>query len=109
MIVWCMVPEIWSARDRISCHYGLFFVLKNHMIYMYLCYIWYICILPNTLKIKSFPMIHHVYKFHMILAFVAISVRDHQKISFLTIAHFSILIDLFIPLILSENQMGNSK
>ena len=69
----------------------------------------YICILPNTLKIKSFPVIHHVYKFHMILAFVAISVRDHQKISFLTIAHFSILIDLFIPLILSENQMGNSK
>ena len=68
----------------------------------------YICILPNTLKIKSFPVNHHVYKFHMILAFVAISVRD-QKISFLTIAHFSILIDLFIPLILSENQMGNSK
>ena len=59
MIIWCMVPEIWSAKDWISCHFGLFFALlpplnnpenkkmagdiiilhkctknKNHMIYM---------------------------------------------------------------------------
>ena len=24
-IIWCMVPEIWSATYRIFCHYGLFF------------------------------------------------------------------------------------
>ena len=26
-IMWCMVPEIWSATDRIFCHYGPFFAL----------------------------------------------------------------------------------
>ena len=26
-IIWCMVPEIWSATDRIFCHYGPFFAL----------------------------------------------------------------------------------
>ena len=26
-IIWCMVPEIWSATDRIFCHSGLFFAL----------------------------------------------------------------------------------
>ena len=26
-IIWCMVPEIWSATDRIFCHFGLFFAL----------------------------------------------------------------------------------
>ena len=26
-IIWCMVPEIRSATDRIFCHYGLFFTL----------------------------------------------------------------------------------
>ena len=25
--MWCMVPEIWSATDRIFCHYGPFFAL----------------------------------------------------------------------------------
>ena len=24
---WCMVPQIWSATDRIFCHFGLFFAL----------------------------------------------------------------------------------
>ena len=26
-IIWCMVPEIWSAADIIFCHSGLFFAL----------------------------------------------------------------------------------
>ena len=26
-IIWCMVPEIWSAKDRIFCHSGPFFTL----------------------------------------------------------------------------------
>ena len=26
-VIWCMVPEIWSARDRIFCHSGMLFVL----------------------------------------------------------------------------------
>ena len=25
IIIWCMIPEIWSATDRIFCHFGLFF------------------------------------------------------------------------------------
>ena len=28
-IIWCMVPEIWSATDRIFCHFGPFFALYN--------------------------------------------------------------------------------
>ena len=24
-VTWCMVPEIWNATDRISCHFGPFF------------------------------------------------------------------------------------
>ena len=27
MIIWCMIPEIWSTRGRIFCHFGLFFAL----------------------------------------------------------------------------------
>ena len=27
MIIWCLVPEIWSTTDRIYCHFGLFFAL----------------------------------------------------------------------------------
>ena len=26
-IIWCMVPEIWSAKDRIFSHFGLIFAL----------------------------------------------------------------------------------
>ena len=26
-VVWCMVPQIWSAMDRIFCHFGPFFAL----------------------------------------------------------------------------------
>ena len=26
-VIWCMVPEIWSATDRIFCHFGPFFAL----------------------------------------------------------------------------------
>ena len=26
-IIWCMVPEIWSATDKTFCHYGPFFAL----------------------------------------------------------------------------------
>ena len=26
-VIWCMVPEIWSATDRIVYHFGLFFTL----------------------------------------------------------------------------------
>ena len=26
ILIWCMVSEIWSAKDRIFCHYGLFFL-----------------------------------------------------------------------------------
>ena len=26
-IIWCMVPEIWSATDRNFCHFGPFFAL----------------------------------------------------------------------------------
>ena len=29
MIIWCMVPEIWSVTDRIFSHFGPFFVLHN--------------------------------------------------------------------------------
>ena len=25
MMIWCMVPEIWSTTNRIFCHFGLFF------------------------------------------------------------------------------------
>ena len=27
MIIWYMVPEIWNKKDRIFCHFGLFFAL----------------------------------------------------------------------------------
>ena len=30
MIIWCMVPEIWSATDRTFCHFGPFFALLLH-------------------------------------------------------------------------------
>ena len=26
-IIWCMVPEMWSATDKIFCHFGPFFAL----------------------------------------------------------------------------------
>ena len=26
-VIWCMIPEIWSATDKIFCHFGLFFAL----------------------------------------------------------------------------------
>ena len=26
-VIWCMVHEIWSAMDRVFCHFGLFFSL----------------------------------------------------------------------------------
>ena len=26
-IIWCMIPEIWSATDIIFCHFGLLFAL----------------------------------------------------------------------------------
>ena len=25
-VIWCMVPKIWSATDRIVCHFGSFFL-----------------------------------------------------------------------------------
>ena len=28
-VIWCMFPEIWSATDRIFCHYGPFFALLH--------------------------------------------------------------------------------
>ena len=28
-IIWCIVPEIWSTTDRISCHFGPFFAPNN--------------------------------------------------------------------------------
>ena len=28
-IIWCMVPEIWSATDRVFCHFGAFFALLS--------------------------------------------------------------------------------
>ena len=28
-IIWCMLSEIWSATDRIFCHFGLFFALSH--------------------------------------------------------------------------------
>ena len=31
-IIWCMVPEIWSATDRIFCHSGPFFALWTQKI-----------------------------------------------------------------------------
>ena len=30
MIIWCMVPETWSAIDRFFCHFGLFFAFLPH-------------------------------------------------------------------------------
>ena len=27
MVIWCIVPEIWSMTDRIFCHFRLFFAL----------------------------------------------------------------------------------
>ena len=30
IIIWCMLPEIWSATDRIFCHFGPFFALLPH-------------------------------------------------------------------------------
>ena len=27
-IIWCMIPEIWSTRDRIFSHFGPFFALS---------------------------------------------------------------------------------
>ena len=27
IIIWCMVPKIFSATDRLFCHFGLFFAL----------------------------------------------------------------------------------
>ena len=27
MTIWCMVPEIWSVKERIFCHFGPFFDL----------------------------------------------------------------------------------
>ena len=27
MIIWCMLPEIWSETDMIFCHFGSFFAL----------------------------------------------------------------------------------
>ena len=27
MVIWCIVPEIWSTTDRIFCHFRLFFAL----------------------------------------------------------------------------------
>ena len=26
-VIWCMAPQIWSAMDRIFCHFGQFFAL----------------------------------------------------------------------------------
>ena len=30
MIIWCMLPEIWSVTDIIFCHFGSFFVLFHY-------------------------------------------------------------------------------
>ena len=32
MIIWCMVPEIWSVTDRIFCHFVPFFALLPPLI-----------------------------------------------------------------------------
>ena len=29
MVIWCMLPEIWSATDRIFCYFGRFFALLH--------------------------------------------------------------------------------
>ena len=29
MIIWCMVPDVWSKTDTICCHFGLLFALLN--------------------------------------------------------------------------------
>ena len=26
-VIWCMVPEVWNATDRMFCHFGPFFAL----------------------------------------------------------------------------------
>ena len=28
-IIWCTVPEIWTATDRIFCHFGPFFAVLH--------------------------------------------------------------------------------
>ena len=30
-IIWCMVPKIWSATERVFCHFGPFFAFYNPM------------------------------------------------------------------------------
>ena len=30
LTIWCMVPEIWSVKDRVFCHFGSFFALLPH-------------------------------------------------------------------------------
>ena len=33
--IWCMAPQIWSATDRIFCHFGPFSVLNPEYIWGY--------------------------------------------------------------------------
>ena len=49
MNVWCMVPEIWSATDRIFCHFGQFFAPSSPL---------------TTQKIKNLRKWKNTWRYH---------------------------------------------
>ena len=57
-IIWCMIPEIWSATDIIFCHFGLFFALlppnnlENRNLEKW----------NNTWRYYHFTHVHHKWK-----------------------------------------------
>ena len=72
-IVWCMFPETWSAKDRLSFHFGLFFCPFTS---------------PTTQKIKilekkgkkawryHFTQVHHKEKLYDIYVFMIYMIYD---------------------------------
>ena len=83
-VIWCMVPEIWSAKDRSFCYFGTFFVLFTPL---------------TTWKIKIFKIWKNTCRYHFTCVY-------HKRQSYdLWIlrsrawrTYFFIILDHFLPL-----------
>ena len=82
-MIWCMVPEIWSATDRIFCHFGPFGWKK-----------WHIEVdahLKTTLSIKRDHFLHDHMKCKTVIWFMVIFCDPTMPDIFADLQVFSVL------------------
>ena len=70
-IIWCMVPEIWSATDRIFCYFGLFFPFYS----------------PNNPKNQNFEKLKKKIPGDIIILHKCTKNHDHMLYCSLDMAH----------------------